>query len=125
MKIQSLTKEFEGKIIYIQGTENARRKGGVTPLLPVTVKKVNRTKVILVSEDNREFNLTKEGKGEAYFNYDMYESLDHFKAERAISLIHSMFDHYSRKNLDKDKVLKVAEILEIDLDDSVERFLNA
>lgn len=125
MKIKSLTKEFEGKVIYIHGTDNARKKGGITPLIPVTVKKVNRTKVVLLSKDDREIHLTKEGKGQAHYNYFMFESLEHFKAERAIFAIRSMFDQYTRNDLDKDKVLKIAEILEIDLDDSIERFLTA
>ncbi|MDK9793735.1 hypothetical protein [Vibrio sp. D431a] len=108
-------KVHEGTEIYIQGKDNARNRGGITPLRKIFVKKVNPKTVILVDNEGKELKLSHTGQGGANFNYAMYASLEDFKAHLCRKLIQDKFDFYNRDKVSTETVLKIAELLEIDL----------
>lgn len=118
-KIHELTKAHQGKTIFVRGSENNRLRNGITPLEKATVVKV-MTKNTVLKIGTREVTVRLNGTTEHHYNYDMYETLDDFKAEQCLSKIRDAVIY--GRGIDASKVIQAAEILGIDFD--IERLLK-
>ncbi|MCY9864963.1 hypothetical protein OTK49_20825 [Vibrio coralliirubri] len=112
-QILELTKANEGMTIFVRGADNNLIRGGVTPVKEAVVVKVMRKNMIL-SIQGREITLRTNGTTESHFNYDMFATLDDFKAQIGISKIREKMNYSN--DIEPSKILLAAEILGIDID---------
>lgn len=122
LRIEKVTKEMKGQIIYIQGCGNNFVRGGITPLEAAEVVKVNAKTMVLKTAARGEFKLFRNGCGECHYDYHMYPSIAAFKAERSCNPMQNVLNANNRKNVPVDNILKAADLLGVDI--NIDRFLE-
>ncbi len=119
MQIDKLEKKHEGTYIYLFGYGNVAKEHK-NRLIKVLVKKVNRVHVTLMDGDE-EIKVTRQGRGEANYDFNMYERASHFQAELAKPIIAKAIIERN-KGYTEEQILSVMEILGLDV--NLEKYLR-
>ena len=116
MKINLITKDMKGKVIYVRGKDNLAKRGGPTPLEKATVVKVNPKSVILDIE-GRETKIDHKGKCIPCWNagYHMYSdeqyAIDEERADKLAFKIRDALTSHNLSNIDPRAIIKAANVL--------------
>lgn len=111
----TIDKSHEGVQIYAFGTYNSAKRHGVNPLLKVTVEKIGREYADLVFSDGSRRRVTLDGTGQHGHSYDLFRSVDDFKAYQ---LRDELAQAIRSGSVPSEIVLKLADALGVEFDAS-------